>query len=517
MTRVEVKPKLLRWARERAGLDLGVLTHRFPQLADWERGTARPTLKQIEHFAKVTHTPVGYLFLQEPPIERVPIPDFRTVGNNHIERPSPDLLDTIYCQQSQEWYRDFARSMGDEPLAFVGSLRGTGDVVQMAARIRRALGFDVDERQRIPSWTDALRRFIEQADAMGVLMMVSGVVGSNNRRKLDPQEFHKFALADDLAPLVFINGENTKVAQMFTLAHELSHIWLGQSAVSDAQVSWVPDVSDAKASLAPEHHIERWCNRVAAELLVPLEVLRAEYDQRTDLRHETDRLARRFKVSTLVILRRIHDAGGLTCEQLWEAYEAELQRLHEIRKGSGGDFYLTLGARVSKRFARALVVSTLEGRSSFTEAFRLLGFKKMATFRDLWWDNQSFHYDLVTSAAVIEELSQGSYPSKEQALALISHLPLLPTVAAIDAVVETYIAHYVMPRNSLGDALHLALTSYHGCHFLLTWNCIHLANANKFEHIRHVNTLLGFYVPILTTPVELLNWEGASDDTRPSY
>ena len=134
-----------------------------------------------------------------------------------------------------------------------------------------------------------------------------------------------------------------------------------------------------------------------------------------------------------------------------------------------------------------------------------------------WWDNQSFHYDLVTSAAVIEELSQGSYPSKEQALALISHLPLLPTVAAIDAVVETYIAHYVMPRNSLGDALHLALTSYHGCHFLLTWNCIHLANANKFEHIRHVNTLLGLYVPILTTPVELLNWEGASDDTRSSY
>jgi hypothetical protein len=88
-------------------------------------------------------------------------------------------------------------------------------------------------------------------------------------------------------------------------------------------------------------------------------------------------------VSTLVILRRIHDAGGLTHEQLWEAYEAELQRLRATPKGNGGDFYLTLGARVSKRFARALVVSTLEGRSSFTEAFRLLGFKKMATFRDL--------------------------------------------------------------------------------------------------------------------------------------
>jgi Zn-dependent peptidase ImmA (M78 family) len=384
MTRVEVKPKLLRWARERSGFSLSALAHRFPQLAAWERGTARPTLKQIERFAKATHTPVGYLFLQEPPVERIPIPDFRTVSNEHIKRPSPDLLDTIYlCQQRQEWYRDFARSAGDEPLAFVGSLRVTGDVIQMAARIRRALGFDVDERRRIPPWTDALRRFIEQADAMGVLMMVSGVVGNNNRRKLDPQEFRGFALADDLTPLVFINGADTKAAQMFTLAHELARIWLGQSAVSDAQASCVPDVSDVQASMAPEHQVERWCNRVAAELLVPLEVLRAEYDQRTDLRHETDRLARRFKVSTLVILRRIHDAGGLTREQLWEAYEAELERLQTIPKGSGGDFYLTLGARVSKRFAHALVVSTLEGRSSFTEAFRLLGFKKMSTFRDL--------------------------------------------------------------------------------------------------------------------------------------
>jgi hypothetical protein len=106
--------------------------------------------------------------------------------------------------------------------------------------------------------------------------------------------------------------------------------------------------------------------------------------------------------------------------------------------------------------------------------------------------------------------------SKEQALASISQVPLPPTVSAIDAIVETYIVHYVMPHNSLGDALHLALTSYHGCHFLLTWNCIHLANANKFEHIRHVNVLLGLYVPIITTLVELLNWEGASDDAGQS-
>lgn len=376
MNRVAIQPDLLRWARERAGLSADALVRRFPKLESWESGELHPTLKQLEGFAKATHTPVGFLFLTEPPVERVPIPDFRTVARARMEHPSPDLLDTIYlCQQRQDWYRDFARSMGARPLELVGSARIGDDVVTTAGRIRQALGFDVEERRRMPTWTDALRRFIAQADERGILVMVSGVVGNNTHRHLDPDEFRGFALADPLAPLVFINGADTKAAQMFTLAHELAHVWLGQSAVSDAQAVVEPD--------QPEQGTERWCNRVAAELLVPLDLLSAEYDRSADLKSELARLARRFKVSTLVILRRIHDAGGISRAELWTAYEEELARLRQMPRGSGGDFYLTLPARVSKRFARALVVSTLEGRTSFTESFRLLGVKKMATFREL--------------------------------------------------------------------------------------------------------------------------------------
>jgi Zn-dependent peptidase ImmA (M78 family) len=373
MVRVIVKPEIFRWARERAGFEPGALAERFPHLDAWERGELQPTLKQLESFAQATHTPVGYLFLPEPPVEVVPIPDFRTMGNERLERPSADLLDTLYlCQQRQEWYRDFARTEGEGPLPFVGSMSLASDIEETGARIRDALGFDLEERRRMPTWTEALRRFIGLADDLGLLVMVNGVVGNNNRRRLNPEEFRGFALVDPLAPLVFVNGADTKAAQMFTLAHELAHVWLGQSALSDvAPVSF------------PSHATEIWCNRVAAELLVPLAILREEFRPEAMLQVELDRLARRFKVSTLVVLRRIHDVGGLTREQLWRAYQEELERLLAISRGSGGDFYLTQAARVSKRFARALVVSTLEGQTLYRDALRMLGFSKLSTFHEL--------------------------------------------------------------------------------------------------------------------------------------
>lgn len=373
MNRVNIKPEMLNWAYERSGKSADALRKRFPKFDLWNSGEDSPTLKQLEGFAKATYTPVGFFFLQNLPIEVIPIPDFRTVGSGYIGHPSPDLLDTVYiCQQRQEWYREFVRSTGEKPVPFVGSVSQTNNIEKIAESMRHTLGFDIEARRKMPTWSDALRRFIEQADALGVLVMVSGVVGSNNRRKLDPQEFRGFALADNSAPLVFINGSDTKAAQMFTLAHELAHIWLGQSAVSDAQ-----------AVRIPENQIERWCNLTAAELLVPLTALRSEYKKNDKLSDEINRLARYFKVSTLVVLRRIHDAGGITKERFWQAYYEELERLGNLPSGSGGNFYLTQAARVSKRFARALVVSTLEGQTLHRDAFRMLGFSKLETFRDL--------------------------------------------------------------------------------------------------------------------------------------
>jgi len=372
MTTIAASIPVLRWAAQRARLHDGDLTARFRKWPLWLSGEAQPTLKQLEDFARLTHTAFGYFFLSEPPALALPVPDFRTLRDEALAEPSSALLDTLYlCQQRQNWYRDHARMHGLPALPFVGSASVQEVPEAVAQRLRETLGLSTEARRQMPTWTDALRQLIAKAEDAGVMVMVSSVVGSNSHRKLDVGEFRGFALADGLAPLIFMNGADSKAAQMFTLAHELAHVWLGATGVSDTQAGQVP-----------EQRTERWCNQVAAELLMPLEDLRAAHQPNAPIPDEIQRLAREFKVSTLVALRRLFDAGYINRAALWQHYRNEQERLRSLqeRSSGGGDFYRSLGARTSKRFARALVSSTLEGLTSFPDAFRMLGMRKTATF-----------------------------------------------------------------------------------------------------------------------------------------
>jgi hypothetical protein len=201
--------------------------------------------------------------------------------------------------------------------------------------------------------------------------MCSGLVGNNTSRVLDPEEFRGFALADALAPLVFVNGADTRAAQFFTLAHEIAHLWLGQSGVSDADPSTTSGFDT-----------DIWCNRVAAEFLMPAAALRAERRSSEDVDSMKRRLAAVFKVSTLVVLRRMLDVGWLSRDTFEHEYKREFEFLVSIPRGRGGNFYLSQAARVSRRFASALLVDTLEGNTLERDAFRLLGITKTETFRE---------------------------------------------------------------------------------------------------------------------------------------
>jgi len=372
--RVHVEPSLLEWASERSGKSPDDLSRRVPRLAAWSRGEAQPTLKQLESFARATSTPVGLLMLPEPPDMPLPVPDFRTLPSVAATPASPDLLDTIYlCEERQEWYRSYALVNDADPLDFVGSVTAEDDVVSTADRMRIKLAFDLASRREYSSWTEALGKLSELAEEIGVLVMISGIVGSNTHRKLNPDEFRGFALVDDLAPVVFINGANTKAAQIFTLTHELVHIWLGQPAVSNPRL-------DVRREDQP---VERFCNAVAAELLVPLAHLEGEFDPSRPLADELDRLARLCRVSTIVVLRRIFDAGRLSWSEYNGAYSGQMSRFARATGAGGGNFYNTQPVRTSKRFAHAVIADALEGRTLHRDAFRLLGVRKYNTFREL--------------------------------------------------------------------------------------------------------------------------------------
>lgn len=374
--RIAINPELLIWARERAGVATAALVSRFPRLAEWETGVLQPTIKQLEDFAQAMHVPFGYLFLPVPPAEPLPVPDFRTHIDQAVTRPSANLLDTIYlCQVRQDWFREYARTYALEPVDFVQSGTISQDPVTVAEHMRQQLNVSVSDRQQNPTWIAALRQLIARAEDAGILVMVSSIVGNNSHRKLDVDEFRGFALVDHYAPLIFLNAADSKSAQMFTLAHELAHVWLGESGISDSDAGHLP------ADQSLEQSVEQWCNAVAAEFLMPLHATQDVFQFDAPLLDEVQRLAKLFKVSSLVVLRRLFDAGFLRKSEFWHFYQDEIARLGAIETSSGGgDFYRTLGSRTGKRFARAVLTSTLEGQTLFQDAFRMLGMRKSATF-----------------------------------------------------------------------------------------------------------------------------------------
>jgi Zn-dependent peptidase ImmA (M78 family) len=333
----------------------------------WLEGTVQPTLRQLEDFARATSTPLGLLFLEEAPVEVLPIPHFRTVTDETVERTSPDLLDTIYAmQRRQEWMRQYLIDEGQEPLPFVKSAALDEQPKAIAAKARATLGFAEDWASYQPSWTEALRSLRESMEAAGILVVVNGIVGNNTHRPLNVEEFRGFVLVDQYAPLVFVNGADGKAAQMFTLAHELAHVFLGSSAAFDLR------------QLMPANdRIERLCNQVAAEFLVPEDLLRKDWRWASTDSQPFQLLARRFKVSAVVVARRALDAGLIDFAAFLSFYREYLadEHLRSQQVSQGGNFYATTNLRIGSRFASAVVRAVREGKLMYGEAYELTGLR----------------------------------------------------------------------------------------------------------------------------------------------
>jgi Zn-dependent peptidase ImmA (M78 family) len=367
MERISIQPKLFHWALERCGKSEDEINNRFPKISDWLRGEPYPTLKQLEKFAAATYTPVGYFFLNEPPEDKLPIPDFRTV-KGQPQRPSPHLLDTIQTMQSRrEWMREFMLEEGQKPLSFIKSATLRTKPVEVAMEMRNVLSLSGGWANRASTWTEALKLLREAIEGAGVMIVINGIVGNNPYRPLDVAEFRGFALVDEYAPLIFINGRDSISAKMFTIIHELSHLWLGYEGVSNFD------------ELKPvETNVEEFCNQIAAEFLVPSDEFKKvlKENQRENDYDLFQILARRFKVSPLVTARRALDMKYISKNRFFEFYDNYAKDIKKRKpKGTGGNFWNTQIVRVGKLFGSAVVQATLEGRLLYRDAYRLTGLK----------------------------------------------------------------------------------------------------------------------------------------------
>ncbi len=365
MIRVFVKSEILAWAGLRSGIGRAELERRFPKILEWEGGETLPTIRQLEAYARATYTPFGYFFLADPPKDELPMPHYRTRANDRVLSPSPNLLDTVQAMaQRQDWYRDLVVEDGQDYLPLVGSAIASDEPGAVAKAMREALGLEPGWARMQRNWTEAFKHLRASAEEAGILVAVNSIVGNNTHRALDPGEFRGFVLSDRYAPLIFINGADSKGAQMFTLAHELAHVWINKSAAFDLR-----DMSPAVDAT------EQACDRIAAEFLVHDQELIGAWGSFGGEADPYGAAAKRFKVSELVIARRALDLRIITRDEFFRFYRSYQAADRRRRKAHDGpvDFNGLQAARLSKRFSTIIIRAARAGGILYSDAYRLTG------------------------------------------------------------------------------------------------------------------------------------------------
>jgi|SRR5579864_5888525 len=358
---------IVRWARERSGLTYAEVARplkiQIDQIRSWEYGEAYPPFGKAEDLARLLRIPFGYLFLSKAPSDDSPIPDFRTVSDTTPTGLSSDFVEVLdHALLQQDWYREYQEQDSALRLNFVGRSNIQSGPEAVARDIRSYLEINAELRRGCRDSSAFLTRLSDNAQGAGLLVMRSGIVGSDTTRPLDVEEFRGFALTDPIAPLVFINARDAYSAQVFTLAHEIAHIWINQSGISN------PDPTDLSA-----HQIETFCNNVAAQVLVPSSEFNAAWNMLLDEEGFPAKLARTFLVSSLVVIRRAYELNKINDTDFFWLVTREKKRIAKVRKSSGGDPMRTLLSRNSRRMTKAVLNAVRQNRLLYRDAAKLLG------------------------------------------------------------------------------------------------------------------------------------------------
>ena len=367
---MSIDPKIMDWIVERMKIES--LNEKLSEnIHLWISGSKQPTFNQIEDLSRAINIPLGYFFLKTPPTEDLSLLEYRTTNSRELNNPSRNLIDTIRQMENvQDWMRNYMIESNDSILEFVGSQKRSKDVLDIASKMREVLGLKINWYLDSQDANDSFKRVRKHAEEIGIVVMMNGIVGNNTHRKLDIEEFRAFTLIDDYAPLIFINSNDSANGKLFSLFHEMSHIWMGRNSLFNDRFSNETNISE----------IEVICNAITGELLVPNVNFIEEWklcNNNFTIEEKVRALSNLFNCGITVIARKALNNNYINASQYSMIAEKAisnflaLQERKQNESSSGGDFYRTIATRLDGRFLNALANSTQEGKTLYTDAFAL--------------------------------------------------------------------------------------------------------------------------------------------------
>lgn len=365
---IKVNPTILNWLMQEAQQG-NVGSSIIDLIKEWISGEKEPTFSQIEKVSKKINIPFGYFFLEKPPLEKCKIVDFRTVDSISIHNPSRDLIDTVDLMSGiQEWMVEYNKENGASGYNFVGSIKTTDSVIPAAKTIREDLNLSLNWFEDFRNAREAFNSLRNTIADIGVIVMMNGIVGNNTHRTLNVSEFRAFALTDPYAPLIFINSRDADNGKLFSLLHELVHVWIGKD-------NFYNDVYGVSQKVSKE---EQFCNAVAAEILVPDSIFIDEWSNQTGSNESIIyELEKKFICSRFTLLikafntRRIEKAEFNRLLNLFKGQFETMQNQKQSEISGGGDFYRTLATKWDRKVIQAMYSGVQSGRNQYRDVYRL--------------------------------------------------------------------------------------------------------------------------------------------------
>jgi len=361
--KIQIPKEIYLWAIKESKKDFDEIELKFKNIEAWISQEVHPTFRQVEELANFLKVPLGYMFLKNPPKTDIIQSEFRTIGNK-VPEISKELKDTLYNMgRKRDWLSEYRKEKGWDKL-IPDELQDikNKDIYNISKAAKDYLKIDEFWYKEYKSNKAAFDYLREKLEAAGITVMQNGVVGSNNNRKLNINEFRGFLLYDEVAPIIFINNNDSITGKVFTLIHEFIHFLMQEDDV------FIED------DLEFESSNETKINKVTAEFLTPTSHIEKLWDESEPVIDQIEELSKLFHVSLIALAIKLKDMNKINQKYVNEVkeYTKDTWENSKVKTGGGGNYYYTSRSRFGDSFLSTVIQGAESGDISYTHAFKLL-------------------------------------------------------------------------------------------------------------------------------------------------